>query len=243
MKPIKKFSFLVLLAFVFSFTNAQQFVQDEANLFSEEEKKSLQETLETIEKDYTIELVVMTVKSLNGQDIIDFAIEKTNQMGIGKKHVNNGALVLIAEKDRKVRIEIGYGLEWQIRDNDAQSFVNQMIPFLKEKKYFDASNLAVEKIKKYGSKVQWTIFKTSFEEYAKKPYQSKGKIIQFHGTIIGQEEDFLIVKSDTKDKVNLYLTENMGSLAKKLKTEGEKAIITARVKDHKENTFLLLGVN
>ena len=64
----------------------------------------------------TAQLTVLTINTLDGEPIEDYALEVLRQWGIGSKEQNNGALIVVAVKDRRSRIEVGYGLEGSLPD-------------------------------------------------------------------------------------------------------------------------------
>lgn len=82
-----------------------------------------------LEKDTTAEVAVVTINTIEGQNIDDYANKLFNKWGIGKKDKNNGILFLIDLGDRKTRIEVGYGLESVITDEVAQNILdNKVLP-------------------------------------------------------------------------------------------------------------------
>ncbi|MEI6191420.1 MAG: TPM domain-containing protein [bacterium] len=99
------------------------FVNDYTGTLSAEQKSSLETKLASFEKTTTNEVFVVVINSLQGDSIENFANKLFNTWGIGKKEKNNGALFLVSLDDRKMRIEVGYGLEGVL--TDAQTF--QMI--------------------------------------------------------------------------------------------------------------------
>ncbi|MFH0799450.1 MAG: TPM domain-containing protein [Pseudomonadota bacterium] len=92
------------------------FVQDSALLLSAEAKGSIEEICAGLERDSGAEMAVVAVDSLEGQVIEDYAEKLFKQFGIGKRGLNNGILILVSRDDRKVRIEVGYGLEGALPD-------------------------------------------------------------------------------------------------------------------------------
>ncbi|MCK5223807.1 TPM domain-containing protein [Candidatus Calescamantes bacterium] len=93
------------------------FVTDNASLFTPREISSLAKALVELESETGIEFAVLTVESLNEEDIDTFRHDVFNSWGIGKKGTDNGLLLVISEQDRKYGMEIGYGLEGQINDS------------------------------------------------------------------------------------------------------------------------------
>jgi len=86
-------------------------VVDEANILSPATEAELTTKLENLEKTTGRQLVVTTVPSLQGYEIEDYGYQLGRHWGIGEKGTNTGALLIVAPAERKVRIEVGYGLE------------------------------------------------------------------------------------------------------------------------------------
>lgn len=142
MKKTAVFSF-VLLAIVFT-AFAERIdtlapkgrVSDFAGQFSPAELATLENFLQELERKTTAEIAVVTVKNLDGGDIEDYATRLFEQWGVGKKGKDNGALLIAAIEDRKVRIEVGYGLEGAIPDARAGRILDEsVIPFFKNGQY------------------------------------------------------------------------------------------------------------
>jgi uncharacterized protein len=91
-------------------------VVDEAHVLSPAVQAELTQSLADLEAKTARQLVVVTLTSLQGYDIADYGYQLGRAWGIGQKGLNNGALFIIAPKERKVRIEVGYGLEGMITD-------------------------------------------------------------------------------------------------------------------------------
>ena len=86
-------------------------VVDAANLLSPADEATLTAKLEALEKASTRQLVVATVPDLQGYAIEDYGYRLGRTWGIGQSEANNGTILLVAPNERKVRIEVGYGLE------------------------------------------------------------------------------------------------------------------------------------
>ena len=108
-------------------------VVDAADLLSPETEAALTEKLKTLEDTTTRQLVVATVPDLQGYDIADYGYRLGREWGIGQKKENNGALLIVAPNDRKVRIEVGYGLEGYLTDALSSVIINrQIVPRFRE---------------------------------------------------------------------------------------------------------------
>ena len=86
-------------------------VVDDAELLTPEDEQALTAELKTLEDKSSDQLVVVTLPSLQGYTIEDYGYQLGRHWGIGTAKLDNGALLIVAPNERKVRIEVGYGLE------------------------------------------------------------------------------------------------------------------------------------
>jgi len=91
-------------------------VVDDANILSSATKADLDGKLAGLEQKTSRQLVVVTVSSLQGYEISDYGYQLGRSWGIGQKGLNNGILFIVAPKEHKTRIEVGYGLEPIVTD-------------------------------------------------------------------------------------------------------------------------------
>ena len=107
-------------------------VVDQANVISPEQRASLEGKLKALEDKSGIQLVVATVSSLEGQEIEPYANALFRAWKLGEEKKNNGVLFLVAPKEHKVRIEVGYGLEGTLTDATSKIIiVNAIAPRFK----------------------------------------------------------------------------------------------------------------
>jgi uncharacterized protein len=107
---------LVSLAFAFDFPPLTGRVVDQANIMTAQSRTDLETKLKELEDKSSIQLVVATVKSLQGSDVETYANDLFRSWKLGEAKKNNGVLLLIAPAEHKVRIEVGYGLEGTLTD-------------------------------------------------------------------------------------------------------------------------------
>ncbi|WP_294353526.1 TPM domain-containing protein [uncultured Sphingomonas sp.] len=127
-------SILALLLVVFALPAAAQTfpkltgrVVDDAHLLSPEQVQQLTQLSAGVEQASTRQLVVATIPDLQGYPIEDYGYRLGRAWGLGQKDANNGVILLVAPKERKVRIEVGYGLEPIVTDALSSVIINQTI--------------------------------------------------------------------------------------------------------------------
>ena len=102
-------------------------VVDDAHLLSPATQQLLETQLAAHEQATTNQIVVVTVPSLHGVTIEEYGYQLGRHWGIGQKGKNNGVLLIVAPKDRKVRIEVGYGLEGTLTDAVSSQIIQTII--------------------------------------------------------------------------------------------------------------------
>lgn len=143
---------LVAPAFAIDITKLQPtgYVNDFAHAFDAASAQRLEIYCGIVERSTGAQMAIVTVDTLDGDDIGDVASRLYHQWGIGKKPADEGVLVLFAIKDHKDRAEIGYGLEPVITDADAGSILRGIRPILRQGTYGPAALAAAQQ---FGSMI------------------------------------------------------------------------------------------
>jgi uncharacterized protein len=111
-------------------------VVDEAGILSSGAKIKIESLLKSAENNSSNQVVVVTLKSLQGNDIADYGYQLGRYWGIGQKKLNNGVLLIVAPNERKVRIEVGYGLEGKLTDAISSVIINSdILPYFRRGDY------------------------------------------------------------------------------------------------------------
>ncbi|VVO82044.1 hypothetical protein PS838_01860 [Pseudomonas fluorescens] len=126
---------LVLLLWVLALTAQAELkfpqltgrVVDNAAMIEPSVREQLIQQLDAHEKATGEQLVVVTLPDLQSTDIADFGYQLGRHWGIGQKDKNNGALLIVARAERRLRIEVGYGLEERLTDAQSSVIINQVI--------------------------------------------------------------------------------------------------------------------
>ena len=136
-KSLRARSLLALAALVFfplslyaqpSFPALSGRVVDSANILSAAEESSLTQALQQHETETANQLVIVTLTDLQGYAIEDYANRLGRHWQIGQEGNDNGAMLIVAQSERKVRIEVGYGLEGALTDALTSNIIQTVIP-------------------------------------------------------------------------------------------------------------------
>src|SRR5271156_500838 len=102
-------------------------IVDQANVIPAATRSALETKLADLESKSGIQLVVATVSSLDGEEIEPYANELFRAWKLGEKEKNNGVLLLVAPKEHRVRVEVGYGLEGTLTDALPKAIITNAI--------------------------------------------------------------------------------------------------------------------
>lgn len=115
-----------------------QLVNDFAGMLNAADKAALEEKLLSYNDSTTTQIYIVTIDSLNDYSIEDYALQVGRSWGIGQKDKNNGILILLSKSDRKIDIEIGYGLESYVTDYESKHIIDDIIsPAFKQNNYYE----------------------------------------------------------------------------------------------------------
>jgi uncharacterized protein len=140
------------------------YVTDKTGTLNSSQITSLETKLTNFEKETSNQVVVWMESSLDGNSVEDRSYEIAEQNGIGQKSKNNGVLLYIAKNDRKLRIEVGYGLEGALTDALSDQIIRKEItPQFKKGNFYDGINAGVDAIMK-ATKGEYTADKKSSDD-------------------------------------------------------------------------------
>jgi len=130
---------LYLISVCFSAQQEKNFVIDQSGILDSGQRKKLNDLFINHEKNTTNQIVLLTTDTFYPDSTIEgYALEKFNSMGIGRKDIDNGVLIVFSSPLRKVRIETGLGTAKVLTDSIAKNIIDSiMIPQFKQQKYFE----------------------------------------------------------------------------------------------------------
>lgn len=146
--------------------NPPKLVNDLANVLSADEESMLERKLVAYDDSTSNQIAVLTIRTLDGYPIEEYALKVFRDWKIGNSTTNNGILIVAAIDDRQIRIEVGYGLEGAIPDITANQIIrNDIAPGFRSENYYEGFDKASE-----------SIIKAAAGEYkAPEGYGRKGK--------------------------------------------------------------------
>jgi uncharacterized protein len=125
------------------------YVTDLAGVIAPDTKARLEAICLEVETKTEAQIAIVTVHSLDGESVEDYAVDLYKQFGVGSKRENRGVLLLVAPDEHKYRIEVGYGLEPVINDARAGDAGRAMIPWLRQGNYSAGIDAATWMLAKY----------------------------------------------------------------------------------------------
>jgi uncharacterized protein len=122
------------------------YVNDFANVLTPETKAQIEGLCQQVDQKAHAQIALVTVNTLDGSDIETYAVDLFKQWGIGAKGSDRGVLILYAIRDRRARIEVGYGLEPILPDGKVGSFQREAIPQMRTGDYSGALLLVTSRV-------------------------------------------------------------------------------------------------
>jgi uncharacterized protein len=154
--------YTALAVFAVNFPALTGRIVDQANIIPAETRSSIEPKLADLEAKSGIQLVVATVTSLEGQEVEPYANELFRSWKLGEKAKNNGVLLLVAPTERRVRIEVGYGLEGTLTDALSKVIItNAITPRFKSGDFSGGISRGIDDI--------ITVLTTDASEWQKRP--------------------------------------------------------------------------
>ncbi len=125
----------------------KNYATDLTNTLSDAELYTLNSALKKFDDSTTNQIVFLMISALNGASLEDFTYQTATKNQIGSKKNNNGVLFFVAKDDRKMRIEVGYGLEGTLPDALSNSIIrNEVRPYFKQGNYYSGIAAGINSI-------------------------------------------------------------------------------------------------
>jgi uncharacterized protein len=122
------------------------YVTDLAGVLDQATFERVNSLCRTVDEKTGAQIAVVTVRSLEGQPVEDYAVDLFKHLGVGGKKDDRGVLLLLSPQERRYRIEVGYGLEPVINDARAGDIGRAMVPLLRQNDYRGAPDTGVTQL-------------------------------------------------------------------------------------------------
>ncbi len=143
------FFFISSLSYAIEIPKLKNYCNDFTGTLTRTQRLAIERALRDFEDKTSNQIVFLMINSLEGYPIEEYAIEVAEKNKIGTKEHDNGVLFIVAKQDRKMRIEVGYGLEGALTDALASSILrNEVRPYFKRGDYFNGIAAGLEAIMK-----------------------------------------------------------------------------------------------
>src|ERR1700692_4585994 len=129
-----------------AFLNPTNYGNDCAGVLNSATVTRLNDLCLQVEQKAHAQIALVTVKSVDGQDVVSYAVALYQKWGIGAKGKDRGVLILIATQDHKYWTTVGYGLEGILPDGKVGGFGREMVPLLKSGDYNGAATLITSRV-------------------------------------------------------------------------------------------------
>lgn len=148
--------FALLLGFWVTLAGAQELqpvpqlktrVTDLTGTLSTEQRETLEARLTAFEREKGAQIAILIVPTTKPEAIEQYSIRVAEQWKLGRKGVDDGVLLLIAKQDKKLRIEVGYGLEGALNDATAKRIIAETItPRFKEGRFYEGIEAGLDRL-------------------------------------------------------------------------------------------------
>jgi len=161
------------------------YVVDKADILAPQDERSLSERLAALDDSTSIQFIVVTVDTLGSEPIDSLGLLLANAWSIGQRGLNNGLLLLLAPNDRKVHVNVGTGLEWQIPDSIAAGVIELMLSSFREGDYLSGLILGVDSLVALAGAVPWEVRYESLSGLIADGNDAVGEVAKLRGTYRG----------------------------------------------------------
>jgi len=120
-------------------------VNDQANILTSQQARTLEAMLQETEKQTSAQVALLIIPSLRGENLEEYSLRVAEEWGLGQNDRDNGVLLLIALQDKKMRFEVGYGLEGMITDLKAGYIIrNKIAPEFRKRDFYQGIYAGLE---------------------------------------------------------------------------------------------------
>ncbi len=202
------FTLIIYFSLVyFSFLHAQSkgvqerdYSIDLADVLSSTEEEKLDGLSKKFEEQTNVQIVFYTIDNLDGRGIREVSREAASKLGVGFHAINSGILVCFAKKEAEVRVEVGFGMEWTITENQTQAIEDKIRPYFIKNDCAGGFKTSFNEIKKIIGKETWFLAYKPFSKIREEGSKAIGTVIK---------EDFVKIGEESEGNITLNLYGNI----------------------------------
>lgn len=220
------FGFVFLIALAFGYETPAQtrdYSIDLADVLSIADEAKLDEMARKLEEKTNVQFLFYTIDNLGGRAIEEVSLEAAQKLGVGAKGLNSGLVLMFAIKDRKMRLEVGYGMEWHIPNEKAAKVLEALVPFLQKNDFYNAFVKGFSEVKTLLGKDNWFLDNRRYSLILEEGEKSVGVIAKNDlEEVVEKGEDYVVLKFRySKAPIRLHYTTYQKKLVENLTREDD----------------------
>jgi len=157
-------------------------VVDDAEVLSDRREQQLAERLRRHAESTQVQIAILTTLDTPGS-LACYALHVARSWGVGQRGMNNGLLIALAPEIRQVRVEVGYGLEWQIPDSTARDIVREMGPRFAAGDIYGGLQRGLNALIARSGSVPWTPHTQTLESIRRAEASWTNRVVRFDARI------------------------------------------------------------
>ncbi len=216
-------------------------VADVAEVMESEQVEQLEDWLQTYQAENGNRYLVYTEDQLPGT--LEAMVKRLGRRTqIGQPGLNNGAVIVLAQQERQIYIEVNHGFEWQVPKTTLDRVLNRMVQLhLKQNRYYEAFTFAFDTLHQMTSQVPWEVAYTSLAAAQAAGTEARGQIVEFTATLQSRHGEleagvqfspayYLLLQGQSGPTARVFHSYNMANVVDLIAQPGRESRVFARVR-------------
>jgi hypothetical protein len=216
-------------------------IVDGAALLTPTEITAMREQVSEIAERSSVQIAVVTVQAPGEESIESYALRTFAAMKLGQAGLNNGVLIVVAPFDRRMRIEVGTGLEWQIPDSTAAAVIDAMIAQFRAEGFAAGIVSGIDQLARLATAVDWSVRYDNVASLVGDGAAAVGRIAELGGTVSALDDSSAVLDVDGAS-VDARLTPHWSGTSNQLAV-GSRVSLVTRVRSVSPLVVEVLGIS
>lgn len=173
------FSTLILFMTMVCAQDEEHILSDKGNMFSTEQESSIIRKAKELEQESDLKFKVATIETLAGKSTQDTIPAVAHRMQLNGQGLAVSALILLIKKERKLDVQFGAALEWEIPDDKVRFIKRDIIERFKSGDFVGGVQVGMERIKEYANYARWEVDYTDYSKLKESQHLAGNKIVSF----------------------------------------------------------------